>query len=254
MKNYLFIVVFAFFLLSFSANSQTENSSTLLVAFENEIPPSMVSAYEEVSKREKAIFKKLNYPRSYFVYQTEDFHYWWILQIKDLNDFEKLVQELGSFIVLMEKEEGFVFGNEFKGKTKYMKPMIFQYLPDLSCMPGGSIKFDQAQYFRWGFCYVKVGIENEFQEKFEKMAEMMIAKEIEMGWNLYTGVLGTENPFYMWGEIYDSSLEMETKRADAFKKLGEEFIALWNETLPYIRKLEIKEGWYRPDLSYIIED
>jgi len=254
MKNYLSIILFAFFLLSFNANSQTNDVPTLFVAYENEIPPSMVSAYEEVAKRELAIFKKLNYPRSYFIYQSEDYHYWWIVQIKDLNDFEKLSQELGSFIVRMEKEEGFVFGEEFKGKTKYMKPMIFQYLPNLSCMPEGSIKLDQAQYFRWGFFYAKVGFEKEFQEIGVKVAEMMIAKEIEMGWNLHTGVLGTENPFYMWSEIYDSPLDMETKRANAFKKLGEEFIALWNETLQYIRKLEIQEGWYRPDLSYIIED
>jgi hypothetical protein len=47
---------------------------------------------------------------------------------------------------------------------------------------------------------------------------------------------------------------METKRANAFQKLGDEFNALWMETLQYIRKLEVQEGWYRPDLSYIIEN
>ena len=75
-----------------------------------------------------------------------------------------------------------------------------------------------------------------------------------MGWNAYTGVMGTENPFYMWGEIYDSPLDMETKRANAFQKLGEEFNALWMETQQYIRKLEVREGWYRPDLSYVIDN
>ncbi len=253
MKNYILTLLLALFVLSLNTNAQSTDAPTMLVAFENEIPPSMVSAYEEVAKKEPAIFKKLNYPRSYWVYQTEDFHYWWVLQIKDLSDFEKLNQELGTFIVRME-EEGFVFGEEFKGKTKFMKPMIFQWLPSLSCMPEGAMNFNQPQYFRWGFCYAKVGFENEFEKQWVKMVEMMIAKEIEMGWNTYTGIIGTENPFYMWGEIYDSPLEMETERAKAFEKLGEEFISLWTETLQYMRKLEIKEGRYRPDLSYIIEN
>jgi hypothetical protein len=174
--------------------------------------------------------------------------------IKDLNDFEKLGQELGSFVLRMEEEEGFVFGEEFKGKTLFMKPMILQWLPDLSCMPEGAMKFDQAQYFRWGHCYIKVGFENEFKEQWVKMVQMMYAKEIGMGWNAYTGVMGTENPYCMWGEIYDSPLDMETKRAAAFKKLGEEFNALWMETLQFMRELEVQEGWYRPDLSYIIEE
>lgn len=254
MKNSICIFLFAFFLLPVSANAQTNDTPTMLVAFENEIPPAMVSAYEDVAKKELAIFKKINYTRSYWVYQTEDFHYWWVLQIKDLSDFEKLTQELGTFIIKMAEEEGFVFGEEFKGKTKFMKPMIFQWLPDLSCMPEGTMKFDRPQYFRWGYCYAKVGFENEFEGQWVKMAKMMYAKEIEMGWNAYTGVIGTENPFYMWGEIYDSPLDMETERAKAFEKLGPEFNSLWTETLQYMRKLEIKEGWYRPDLSYIIEN
>ena len=253
MKNCLLILLFAFFVLPFNANAQTTEAPTMLVVFENEIPPSMVSAYEDAAKKEPAIFKKLNYPRSYWVYQTEDFHYWWVMLINDLSDFEKLNQELGTFIVRMA-DEGFVFGEEFKEKTKFMKPMIFQWLPNLSCMPEGTMKFDQAQYFRWGFCYAKIGFENEFEEQWVKMAKMMLAKEIEMGWNAYTGIVGTENPFYMWGEIYDSPLDMETERAKAFEKLGPEFNSLWTETLQYMRKLEIKEGWYRPDLSYIVEN
>jgi len=74
-----------------------------------------------------------------------------------------------------------------------------------------------------------------------------------MNWKAYTGVMDTENPLCMRGEIYDSALDMDTKRANAFQKLGDEFNSLWMETLQYMRKLEVREDWYRPDLSYIIE-
>jgi hypothetical protein len=254
MKNYILTLLVALFFFPFNANSQTDEAPTMLVIFENEIPPSMVSDYEEVAKREKAIFKKIHYPRSYFVYQTQNYHYWWVIQLKDLSDFEEFNQELGSFIVRMEEEEGFVFGEEFKGKTNFMKPVIFQWLPNLSCMPERTMKFDQAQYFRWGLCYGKVGFENQLIKNWDKMAGIFKEKQIEIGWQFYTGVVGTENPFYMWGEVYESPLDMETKRAKAFQNLGEEFNNTWNETLQYLRKLEVQEGWYRPDLSYIIEN
>jgi hypothetical protein len=52
-------------------------------------------------------------------------------------------------------------------------------------------------------------------------------KKTKIGWNAYTGVLDAENPYSMWGDFYDSPLDMETKRAVAFQKLGDAFSALW---------------------------
>ena len=254
MRNPFLTFLLLMFILPFGAICQTETPSQMLVLYENEIPPSMVSEYEEVAKKELAIFKKLNYPRSYYVYQTEDFHYWWVVIIEDITDFEKFIQELGSYIVRMEKEEGFDFRQEFKGKTYFMKPTIIQWLPDLSNMPEGTMDLTKTQYFRWGRCYVKVGEEDKFIQNFEEWIKLFKDNQIETGWNLYTGILGTENPYFIWGEIYDSPLDMETKRAKAFETISEQSDKLWSETLQYLRKIEFNTGWYRPDLSYVIEN
>jgi hypothetical protein len=254
MKNSLLTLLLLLIIVSFSANSQTENAPNMLVLWENEIPPDMVSEYESVAIKESGIFKKLNYPRSYYVYQTDDYHFWWVMIIEDLNDFEKLIQELGSYIVRMEEEEGFVFSQEFTGKTNFMKPIIIQWLPDLSNMPEGTMDFGKMQYFRWGRCYVKVGFEDKFIQNWGKWLKLFKENEIEIGWNLYTGRIGTENPFFWWGEIFDSPLDMETKRAKAFQTMGDQPDKLWNETLQYLRKIEIKTGWYRPNLSFVIEN
>ena len=240
--------------LPFGAICQTDTAPTMLVMWENEIPPSMVSEYERVAKKELAIFKKLNYPRSYFVHQTNDYHYWWVMVIENINEYEKIIQELGSFIVRMEKEEGFVFSQEFKDKTNFMKPIIIQWLPNLSNMPEGTMDLSKTQYFRWGQCYVKVGDEDNFIKNWEEWIKLFKENQIEIGWNLYTGIIGTENPFFIWGEIYDSPLDMETKRAKAFQTMGDQSNKLWNETIQYLRKIEYNTGWYRPDLSYVIEN
>ena len=237
-----------------AVNAQTESSvpaQMMLLMWENEVPPSLVQDYEEVVIKQRSILEKHNFPRSYYVYQTEDFHYWWLTEIEDFSDVQKQNQEFGAFASLMEEEEGFVFGEEFKSKTNYMKPMIFRWLPNLSYIPEGNIKLDQRKYFRWGYCYVKVGFEAKLQQTWAEYVNLFSENQVEIGWNLYSGIVGTENPFYMWGEIYDSPLDMETKRANAFKKIAEESDELWNEVMQCLRKFELKTGWYRPDLSYI---
>jgi len=253
MKNYLLTILLLMIIVPFNANSQTNDIPTMLVMWENEIPPDMVSEYEEVVKKEVALFKKLNYPRSWYLYHTDDYHYWFVMTIKDLNDFEQLNQELGSYLVRLA-EEGFIFTEEFKGKTNFMKPTIMQWLSDLSNMPDGTIDFSKAQYFRWGQCYVKVGFEDKFIQNWGEWVKLFKENQLEIGWHLYTGIIGTENPFFMWGEIYDSPLDMETKRAKASQKISDDSDKLWSETLQYLRKIEIKTGWYRPDLSYVIEN
>jgi hypothetical protein len=251
MKNYLSILVLVLFLFPKSAIPQTENAPTMMVMWENEIPPSMVLEYEKVVIKESELYRKLKYPRSYFVYQTDDYHYWWVMIIKDIGDFEKINQEMGNILVKMEKEEGFVFGKEFQGKTNFVKPMIFQWLPILSNMPDGTMKFSQPQYFRWGLCYIKFGFEDKLVQNWEKWIDLFKENQLEIGWNLYTGIIGTENPFFVWAEFYDSPLDMATKRAKAYLNITNQSDKLWNESLQYLRKIEYKTGWYRPDLSYI---
>lgn len=109
----------------------------------------------------------------------------------------------------------------------------------------------EKPYFRFGYCYVILGYEKEFEENWKKCMEPFREHNISIGVNLYEGVLGTENPFYLWGETYENEVDMATTRAKAFETMGGALDTLWPETVKLLRKIEYKTGWYRPELSYI---
>lgn len=84
------------------------------------------------------------------------------------------------------------------------------------------------------WCYHRMNnAQNAIKELWIKMAERIYVKEIGISWNANTGVMDTEHPYYTCGENYDSPFDMESKRANAFEKLGEELKSLWIETLQY---------------------
>jgi|GEM_PF-2779201 len=255
MKNCLLILLFAFFVLPFNSNAQTTEAPTMLAVFDNDVPPSKVSEFENVVKEQLPFMKKYDLKWSYYIYQTDDNHYWWVCPIHNLNEYKEQEEDWIKFQSLLEKEEGFVGSIQFLEKINSIKPMIFQWLPDVTYIPeGSSPKYDQPQFFNMGMCYIKVGFVQEFLTNQRKWVKLFEDNQLQAGWNFYAGVIGTENPFYMWGETYDSEIDRATAREKAFSQVSEETSKLWNEALQYMRKFETKRGWYRPDLSYIVEN
>ena len=62
--------------------------------------------------------------------------------------------------------------------------------------------------------------------------------QVSIGVTLYEGGLGTENPFYLWGEVYQDEIDMATSRAKAFDEMDRALDTMWPETVKYLRKIE----------------
>jgi hypothetical protein len=90
-----------------------------------------------------------------------------------------------------------------------------------------------------------------FEESLVKYAAEFKKKNIDSGFETLVGRMGTEMPFYMWIERYKDPIDMFTTRERIFTELGFEIQKIWQEMQKHIRKMEIKTGWFRPDLSYI---
>jgi hypothetical protein len=154
---------------------------------------------------------------------------------------------------VMQQEGSFPF-HQFKGIVQQVTPQVFLMRADLSYFPPATANDPEKPYFRFGYCYVKLGYEAEFEEGWKKCMEPFSAHQVSIGVTLYEGVLGTENPFYLWGEVYQDEIDMATSRARAFEEMDRALDTLWPETVKYLRKIEYKTGWFRPDLSYIPAD
>ena len=235
--------------------AQEQQKPQMFVVWENSVIPSQVDQYHNAVKKQVALMKKYHHTTPYLVYATEDYFYYWVTPINDFASFDALSTVWFSFVAEMEQKEGFIHNQEFKGTIYYIKPQILLDRPDLVFLPNGqSFDISKTPYFRFGYCYVKPRFEKEFEENWKDWVALFKKNNMEIGWNLNSGIFGMETPLYLWGEFYENPADMSTKRAKAYSSLGEEPNKLWKETEKLLRKIEYKTGWYRPDLSYIPEN
>ncbi len=232
--------------------AQEESKNRLLVVWKNSVIPSQAEQYQNAVKKQVALMKKYNYATPYYVYSTEDYYYYWVTFIDNFAVFDDLSSQWFKFKSEAEKNDGFHHEQEFKRTINYIIPQILTTRSELSYIPAGqTLKPEDAPYFRFGYCYGKSGFEKEFEDNWKLWVALFKKHNTNIGWNMYEGIMGTETPFYLWGEIYKDPLDMASKRAKAYENMGEEPNKLWQETEQLLRKIEYKTGWYRPDLSYI---
>lgn len=231
--------------------AQNEPKNQLIMVWQNQITPENAVQYEKVVKLQLGVLNKYAYPVPFYIYATDDYYYYWVTPINNLSDIEAQNKMWGEFQQQVMQQEGSFPFHQFKGIVHQLTPQVFLMRADLSYFPPEMTNDMEKPYFRFGYCYVKLGYEAEFEEGWKKCMEPFSAHQVSIGVTLYEGVLGTENPFYLWGEVYRDEIDMATSRAKAFEEMDRALDTLWPETVKYLRKIEYKTGWFRPDLSYM---
>jgi hypothetical protein len=252
-KSILIAMLLTGFLITYS-QAQSEPNNQMFMVWMNQVPPEHAAQYENVVKLQAEILKKYHHNIPYYVFATDDYYYYWVTPIDNLAAIEGLNKNWEEFNTEVKQKEGSYPYQQFKGLINGLTPQVIMLRSDLSYFTPVTTNIAENPYFRFGYCYVNEGYEKDFEENWEKWVELFKKNNAVIGWNLYEGILGTENPFYLWGETYKNETDMATSRAKAFEGMGEEANNLWQETISLLRKIEYKTGWYRPDLSYIPEN
>jgi hypothetical protein len=98
---------------------------------------------------------------------------------------------------------------------------------------------------------VQPGMGKQIEESWKAQAALFRRKSISHTWEVYAGDIGTEMPFYIYMERANRAGSFFTEADKLFEEAGEEFIGLVEKERSCYRKLEIKTGRFRPDLSYL---
>ncbi len=218
MKTVTIYFVFLLFVSISSLDSQAQNEpkNQLLVVWNNQISPEHAVQYEKVVKLQAEVMKKYRHTIPYYVYATDDYFYYWVTPIDNLSAIDELMSKWAEFNSEVMKQEGSFPYQQFKGIIEQLTPQVFMLRADLSYFPPVMMNHMEKPYFRFGYCYVKFGFEKEFEENWKKCMEPFREHNISIGVNLYEGMLGTDNPFYLWGEAYKNEVDMATSREKAF--------------------------------------
>ena len=229
-----------------------EQKAQFFFVVEEVVKPPMVSEFEEASKEEFALLDEQTFPYTCYIYNTEDYTYYYVWAVKDYADIGNLMTTWGEMVkkIGLEKWQALV---ERKGKTlESYKYGVIRHRTDLSYVQENPrFKVEDANFMFWRFCQILPGKESEFENICREWVEL--DKEINRsdGYDTFVVEMGTEMPRYFWTVRGISAADFHKQQEIYGAKAADKIMALWNRTAALFKKLEDKTGWFRPDLSYI---
>jgi hypothetical protein len=226
----------------FMVAQMNEQKARLYVFEDVAVKPFMVEEHEQAIREMAAISVVQGYPHVWYAYSTDDFHYYYIFPAEKLAEVDDIISAWS----------GIIQKKNYQSTYEYRKSGLFRYRPDLSLIPDKQeTKLEDVPFLYWGFCYVRPGLEEPIEESWKAQAALFKRKGVSHSWEVYAGNIGTEMPFYVYLERASRAESFFTEVDRLYEEAGEEFIALVEKERSCYRKLEIKTGRFRRDLSYL---
>ncbi len=122
---------------------------------------------------------------------------------------------------------------------------------DLSYTPEEpSLKAEDVNYVQYGFYYVTPGKNKVIEEIAKAYVELYKSNNVDVGWSVYESLTGPDLPLFVVAHPARSQSEFYEHRESLKELFGEAGKELGMKVMEGVRKIELKDGWIRPDLSY----
>lgn len=234
-----------------TAAQAQEQEGDLFLAIEVVVKPSMVSQYEAHAKEVLELMTKHNFPFPYNLFSTNDYYYYYVFPMKNFADMDNWGKALDEWLKQMGEEKYQEIVKHTMGTYAYERFFLLRHAPDLSYIPEKQrLKPEEEKFFYWGRCFIQPGKEKEVAENFKKFVSLYKAKGADMGWDTYIGDVGTKMPLSSYVMYAKDAADFWSHSKETEEIVGEEGGKLWEETLTYLRKYDLKIGSYRMELSY----
>lgn len=246
-KFVLSLLPICLLVVSINFNSFAQEKDQMISVHFQKVKPSKVMEYEKASKAFSAKLQENKVESvSYQAAMQEDFTYLYVVPIENMAHFDKPF-----WAEAIEKMGAENFSKAINGCEDCIESQddhVYTRNADLSYATAGS--GEDNTYARWSGYYFK-------PEKGEKA--MKIAKKWKdwhskhnsgASYSLYTGGLGAEAPMIVIFESAKDAAALNVLDQKIEAMMDEEGKLLREKTLSVVRKIEIKEGYLRPDLSY----
>ena len=113
-----------------------------------------------------------------------------------------------------------------------------------------ALKPEDVKFINYTFIYVTPGAEETFEEVAEEFVAIYKKNNIDAGWRIYQSVTGTDLPLFVIIESGKSRAEFAAQEERIEAMLAEQTKELGLKASSCIRRVDKKEGYPRPDLSY----
>ena len=229
-----------------------EQKAQLWFVEEVVVKPSMVEKYEAHTKEALGLCEKYEIPFPFYVFTTDDFHYYFLWPIENYESLDSLFKAIGEWVAKIGDENWQALVKSGEGTYEYMKWSIVRHKPELSYNPEKRMAtLEEPSFVYLNFYYILSGKEVEFERALKEGVAFYKQIDFPFGFDVYVGDMGTEMPMYVYISQAKDATEFYAKHDDAFRLHTEEATKLRLKILVAIRKIDVKTGMYRSDLSYI---
>jgi hypothetical protein len=221
-----------------------------IVMEEVKIHPDRYFDYLEAVKAFLPILAEHEYKQSFYAFEGEDNTFYFGSPVKDLAEVGRNWDAWPKFMEMVGAEKLEPLLESFTGTFEYARHSLWKSRPDLSYGVDPARWDPMEHHFRrWGFLYVKGGMEQQFEATMKKFVDLFAEKNANWAWDTYVGEFGSEMPVYVYVEIGPGPGEFWTEATKVSKSLEKESMEIWVEMLPTLRRVEYISATFRPDLS-----
>jgi len=223
----------------------------MFMVHEDVVFPYMQDNYEKAAKDFIQALKDANVEGSTRAFQTEYFTYSTLFPVKDYDGLAAHMKMRGDMMSKIGEEKMNNIMSQFDGCYASHRNYLITLRNDLSYKPQYGLNPDGELNFRH-FDYINVipGKEDEMNEILKEYKSLYESKNIEEGYRVYFGGIGTDMPYIIFVQPAKGRVDWATLSDRQDEQLGEEGGKLLSRMMAITQKFEHKDGMMRPDLYY----
>jgi hypothetical protein len=227
----------------------------LFLIHEETAMPSMITQYEASTKDLiKAFADKKMTSSSFMVntYMTNDFHYLYMTPIANWAQIDSVYKDWMTADATVGKERWADIMKRGGAAMVSYDDAVAARRDDLSYQPENPrLKMEEMPYARVDYYYLKPGAEAAAEQVAKDYVALFKEKKIADGFTIYMAMSGHDLPLLVAVIPAKSPADFAAVDEKTAATLGDALRNLQGRALALTRRIEHKDSWYRPDMSYM---
>lgn len=248
--SFLMVMVMASFCVQCLSAQAKKQDAQLFVVWEIKISPSTFTEFEAAARDLLALFSRYEYPYPYYLYRTDDFHYYVITPVVNMAAIDDMFKFQEEFDKKAGKEIK-ALKKRLSGTYEYETLGTFSLRNDLSYYPGNPrLTPGNADFVWWNYYYIKHGKREEAEEIAGEWRALYKNMNIPDGHVIWIAEMWPDRPLLLATGRAKSAPDYYTQFEKHKIMLGEKYRALAKRTMDICRKFEHRTGYLLKELSY----
>ena len=242
-------------LVSLAAFAVEPPKQQLYILHEEVVNPSMIAQYEGATKDLIGAFgeKKMTSP-SFGVntYMSADMHYMYMTPLANWAQLDTISKDWMGASEVIGKDRWADIQKRGNGAMLSYDEVVVARRDDLSYRPENPRLPETSEPFaRLDYYYLRPGTEEQAEQVAKDFVALFKEKKIPDGFMIYMAQSGHDLPLLVAVIPAKSAADFAAADEKNTAALGDALRALQGRALSLTRRLERKDVWFRPDLSYM---